>query len=157
MKRLLKSTALLEQVLHGVANGLTIQDPSGELVFVNEAAARMMNCRSPEEAVRKGGLAIAQEFTYYDTSGKPLKVTDLPGRLALSGKAEPEMTVGYTSAAHPKMRWTTIKSMPIIDDDGQVILAVNVLQDVTTLKEDEIRLKEANDRITKLLEQTLKV
>ena len=140
-----------------MANGLTVQDPSGRLVFVNAAAARMMNCRTPEEAVEKGGLAIASEFTYYDASGKRLKTTDLPGRLALSGHDEPEITVGYTSLAHPRMRWTTIKAMPIFDEDHQVILAVNVLQDVTQLKESEIRLKKANERITKLLEQTLRV
>lgn len=55
MKRLTASVSRLTQVLHGIANGITVQDPDGRLVFVNRAAARMMNCATPEEAVAKGG------------------------------------------------------------------------------------------------------
>lgn len=157
MKRLLKSTALLEHVLHAVANGITIQDPLGNLVFVNVAAAQTMNCRTPQEAVAKGGLAIVKGFTFYDIKGNPVRVTDLPGRLTLTGVPEPEMVIAYTANGDSKIHWTSIKAMPIIDDTGKVILAVNVLQDITTLKENERDLKKANSRVTKLLEQTLKV
>jgi PAS domain S-box-containing protein len=155
MKRLINNVEQLSQVLNSIANGITVQDPSGKLVFVNEMAARMMNCDSPEEALEKGGAEIVKEFKYFNEQDQPVSVADLPGRLALSGVDEPEMIVGFTSKKHPEMRWTSIKAMPIFDADGKVMLAVNVLQDVTRLKQAERELKEANERITGLMEEVL--
>ena len=157
MERLITNVAQLDQVLHGVANGITIQDPAHKLVFVNRAAARMMNCKSPAEAVKKGGAAILEGFKFYNEHGRPIRLQDLPGRRALAGVEEPEMIVGYTSTKHEGIRWTSIKAMPVFGENGQVSLAVNVLQDMTQLKETERQLREANARITRLLEKALQL
>jgi PAS domain-containing protein len=154
MKRLLHSVETLQQVLHGVANGITVQDPSGKLVFVNEAAARMMDCDSPEGALAKGGQEIIADYTFFDEQGKPFDTMRLPGRLALQGIAEPEIIVSFYSQKDPRRRWATIKALPVLEN-GQVILSVSVIQDITQLKETEARLKEANDRVTKLLSDAL--
>lgn len=157
MKQLLTSLTQLNQVLHGVANGITVQDATGKLVFVNQAAARMMNCASPEAAVEKGGAGILKGFKFYDEHMRPITPADFPGRHALQGVREPEMLIAYTTDDKASLHWTIVKAMPVLDEHGQVTLAVNVLQDVTHLKETETRLKEANARITKLLEQALNV
>src|SRR5262249_42551186 len=125
------------------------------LVFVNQAAARMMHCASPEEAIQKGGAGILAGFDFRDETGRPVKVADLPGRRALQGVEEPEMIVSYTSRQHQDVRWTVIKAMPVFNAAGHVMVSVSVLQDITDLKLAEQRLKAANDRITRLLEQTL--
>jgi PAS domain S-box-containing protein len=157
MKRLLSSVEQLQQVLHGIANGITVQDPSGKVIFVNQAAARMMNCQTPEEALEKGGAALLATFDFFDESGRPVKLADLPGRRALKGAEEPEMVISYTPRGGSERRWTAIKAMPIKDATGAVILAVNVMQDITALKRVEHELKDANERITKLLENALRV
>jgi two-component system, sporulation sensor kinase A len=155
MKRLIRNVEQLNQVLHAIANGVTVQDTSGKLIFVNQAAARMMNCVSPEEALEKGGLAIVRGFKFYDENGRAIGLSELPGRQALQGVEEPEMIVGYAPDDKSEMRWTSLKAMPVFDDQGKVMLAVNVMQDITRLKAAERQLKEANDRVTRLLEKTL--
>lgn len=67
------------------------------------------------------------------------------------------MTLSYTSRSDNTTHWVTVKAVPIFDHLHNVILAVNVMQDITQLKETERRLKEANDRITKLLEQAMRL
>lgn len=157
MQRLISDIDQLNQILHGIAHGITVQDPSGKLVFVNRVAARMMNCAGPEDALRKGGAKIIEGFKFYDEQGRAIPVAQLPGRQALQGVEEPEMIVGYAAPHYEGMRWTSLKAMPVVDTEGKVILSVNVMQDITKLKETERQLKAANDRITKLLEQTLRV
>lgn len=155
MKRLIDNLEQLNQIFHALANGITVQDSKGRLLFVNQKAAEMMNCKTPEDAIAKGGLEIVKDFKFFSENGKLLEVTDLPGRLALQGIHESEMIVRYASDKFPKMRWTSIKAAPIFDTSGKVVLVVNVLQDITELKGAESRLKEANKRITKLLEDVL--
>jgi PAS domain-containing protein len=158
MKRLIANVERLTQVLNAVANGITVQDHEGKLVFVNESAARMMHCSSSEEALAKGGMAILEEFDFFDLHGRPLDPKHLPGRQALQGVPEPSVIVGYLWRGKPdSLRWTTIKALPITDEEGKVLLSVNVLEDVTEQMRVERQLKEANARVTKLLEQTLTV
>jgi PAS domain-containing protein len=155
MKPLITNHDEFDQILHCMGNGITVQDPTGKLVFVNKAAAAMMDCESPEAAIKLGGAAIFKRYTLFDEQGKTIGLADLPGRLALQGHEEPEIVVGFRLVGGTDTRWTTIKAMPVLDDAGKVAMAVNVLQDITSLKETEHRLREANERITNLLEQAL--
>ena len=156
MKRLTTSPDRIIQVLNAVANGITVQEPGGRLVFVNPSAARMMDCRTPEEAIELGGVGIMAKFKFYNTHGIEISAQDLPGRKALRGVPEPRMTVSFSPRSHPdEIRWTTIKALPVKDEEGNVVLSVNVLEDITAQKRVERQLKEANARITNLLEQTL--
>jgi hypothetical protein len=48
MKRLVSEVEQLHQILHGIANGITVQDTSGKLVFVNRAASNSTpKCNTP--------------------------------------------------------------------------------------------------------------
>ena len=156
MKRLIATVDGLAQVLNAVANGITVQDPEGNLIFVNESAARMMHCATPEDALAKGGRDIVADFDFFDEHGRKFDPANLPGRQALRGISEPSMIVQYFRRDTPDdVRWTAIKALPVKDEEGNVILSVNVLEDITAQKRVERQLKEANARITKLLEQAV--
>lgn len=155
MNDLISTPAQFEQILHSLANGVTIQDAQGKLLFVNKTAATMMDCASPEEAVVKGGADIVARFNLFDDHNQPLGLADLPGRQALKGGDEPAKIVGFQPVGGGEVRWTSIKAQAVLDKDGKVSLAVNVLQDITELKNTELRLREANDRVTELLAQAL--
>jgi PAS domain-containing protein len=158
MQRLTASVDRLTQVLNAVANGITVQDTTGKLIFVNESAARLMDCTSPAEAIAKGGSSITKDYDLFDEQGRKLTIAELPGRQALRGVPEPTMVVKYSPRDSTKpVRWTAIKALPVKDDAGKVVLSVNVLEDITAQKNAELQLKDANARITKLLEKTLAI
>ena len=156
MKRLLTGVNRLTQVLNAINNGITVQDPTGKVVFANDAAARILGVASGDKVVEAGGRAILGKFDFYDKDDNQLSPEALPGRRALKGIAEPEMVIGYRPIGEDsELKWATIKAQPIQNRYGKVVLAVNVFQDVTLQLSTERQLKEANARVTKLLEQTL--
>jgi hypothetical protein len=95
----------LTEVLNSVADGITIQNAQGQLVFVNAAAAKMMGFATPAAAIKAGALKIIAGFRFADEHGRPIPPDDLPGRRALKGEEEPAMVVSYTSPQHPGQRW----------------------------------------------------
>jgi PAS domain-containing protein len=156
MRRFVAKIDNVTKVLNAVASGIVIQEPEGGLVFVNEAAARIFMCDSPEAAMKKGAKGIFADFDYFDERGDPIPPERIPGRQALLGVDEPNQLIGYSKHKNTKkIRWTSVRALPIKDDDGKTILAVTVMEDITNLKSTERHLKEANARITKLLTQTL--
>ncbi|HSC91223.1 MAG TPA: GAF domain-containing protein [Gaiellaceae bacterium] len=121
----------LEVILRDVADGITVQDRQGRLVYANDAAARTLGLASSAELLAIGGAAVLERFELIDETGEPLPVERLPGREALAGVPEPERLVGYRARATGDERWALVRATPVFDDDGAVELAINVFHDVT--------------------------
>ena len=77
-----------------------------------------------------------------------------PSKVSMSQKP---LSATLVHKSTKRIRWTKVKALPIKDDQGKTILSVTVMEDITDLKSTEQRLKDANSRITKLLEQALSV
>ena len=95
MRRLASNVENITKVLNAVSTGVTIQDPDGKLVFVNDAAAHIMHCESGAEALKKGSDRIREEFEngkhYYALQGQlialPVRLGDRPEREARPARA----------------------------------------------------------------------
>jgi PAS domain S-box-containing protein len=145
-ERLRESKDQLEIIFQNVADGITVQDTKGKLIYVNEAAAQASGFSSREEMLRvtpQQMMSIVQNrFVITNKEGKEITIQDLPGREALSGKFPPEITVGFYDKETDQQRWSLIKARPIFDEDGNVQLAVNIITDITESKELERRKDE---------------
>jgi PAS domain S-box-containing protein len=137
---LLESPAELEAVLQQVAEGITVQDPNGVLVYANDAAARLIGFTSSAELMATPIDEVTSRFEMYDESGEPFSTDRLPGRLALRG-IQSEQVIGYRTRGSSLERWSLVTSSPIFDDSGQVRFAVNAFQDITPHKRAEERLR----------------
>ena len=125
------SAADLVAVLDGVADGISVQDPSGQLIYVNPAAARVAGYESAEEMVTTSPGAILQKFEVYNEFGDPVQLSDLPGRLALQGLPEQERLVRFIVRDTGETRWSIIKAQPVFDEKGNVRFGINIWHDVT--------------------------
>src|SRR4051812_43424159 len=83
----------LGAVLHAVADGVTVQDRTGRVVYANAAAARLIGSPSVDALLAASPQAIAAGFELFDENGDPLSVSELPGRVALAGIEPPPRTV----------------------------------------------------------------
>jgi PAS domain S-box-containing protein len=137
---LLESPAELEAVLQQVAEGITVQDPNGVLVYANDAAARLIGFTSSAELMATPVDEVTSRFEMYDESGEPFAAERLPGRLALRG-IQSEQVIGYRTRGSSVERWSLVTSSPIFDESGQVRFAVNAFQDITPHKRAEERLR----------------
>lgn len=135
----------LEIVLLGVADGITAQDPTGRLIYANEAAARLIGYPSVGALLEAPTQDLMRDFELFDEAGRPLSPENLPGRRALRGEQPPETLIRFRVRDTGEERWSIIKAAPVFDEWGQVLLAVNIFRDVTERRRVEERLREVRE------------
>jgi PAS domain S-box-containing protein len=123
--------------LDHVGDGVTVQDPSGRLVYANAAAARNLGFASAAELLATPIAEIVGRFALFDEEGQPFPLAKLPGRRALQGEPESAVTVRFRIKETGEERWSIIRSSPVADAAGNVLYAVNVWQDATAQKRAE--------------------
>ncbi len=118
-------------MLDRLADGITVQAPNGELVYANEAGARLCGYDSPAELLAAPLAEVMQRFELFDEEGRPFAGGLLPGRLALEGKHPPEVLIRVHERDSGTTRWSLVHALPITDPAGDVLYAVNLFRDVT--------------------------
>jgi serine phosphatase RsbU (regulator of sigma subunit)/PAS domain-containing protein len=128
----------LEAVLANLAAAVTVQRPDGSLVYVNQVAAEMFGCASPDEVLATPMHRLLDRFVVLDERGAPFDFDALPGRRALAGEDDPPPVVQQTiTKATGAERWTLTKATPVRDEHGDVVLAVIIIEDVTDARRVE--------------------
>ena len=127
----------LNIVLQGVADGITVQEPSGRLVYANDAAARLSGYSSLQRFLQAPLEEVLQRFELLDEQGNPFPIENLPGRRALHGHGSSSASIRFRMKETGEERWSEINATPIVDHDGRVKLAVNIFRDVTEVKREE--------------------
>lgn len=128
----------LEMVLEGVADGITVQDRSGRLLFANTAAARLCGFESVDALLQAPTASILARFEILDEQGRPFANDDLPGRKVLSGDQDSASALIHVrERATGKHWWTLIRSSAVLGPDGAPDLAVNIWHDVTAEQREQ--------------------
>ena len=78
-----------------------------------------------------------ERFDMLDEDGEPYPIEALPGRRALAGEDNAETVVRFRIRDTGEERWSAVKATPIRDHDGNVTMAINVIEDITTHKRAE--------------------
>lgn len=126
-------------VLRGVSEGVTVQDGTGRLLYVNDAAARFCGFSSAREMLATPPAKIIDAFEMTNEDGRPVGAAELPGRRVFSGEAAPALSVRVRSRATGAVWWSEIRASAIRDENGKPELAINLWHDVSA----EQRKKEA--------------
>lgn len=128
-----------EAILAVLSEAITVHDRHGRTVYVNPAAARLLGAASVEEVLAAEPGELAARFSVTREDGRPVGVEDYPGRKVVAGlPAEPLLTRSVHKASG-RVYWLLTKATLLAGDEP---LAVNVIDDVTDLKEAEARLRE---------------
>lgn len=133
-----RSADEVEAILRGVASGITVQDPSGGLIFANQTAAEMLKAQSVETLLASPPERIMDRFEIRDEDLQPLTIGDLPGRIALAGERPPDKVVSFKDRVTGEERWSLVKATPIPDGDGRPALVINIFDDITEQKRREL-------------------
>lgn len=135
-KALRQSRDELEIILKNVADGITVQDARGQLIYANDAAAKVSGYTSREEMIRDPARSLSI-FDCETEDGKQVDFNNLPGRRALRGEIDPQMIMSYINKDTNERRWAQIKARPIHEEDGRIKAVVNIINDITERKELE--------------------
>ncbi len=145
----------LDVIVRNLGEGVLATDPSGHLLFANEAAAKLIGYASPPELLASTWTERLSGFEIFDENRRRLLQGDLPGSEALRGQEAPERLICWRIKTTGEERWSTVRSSPILAEDGSVEFAITVFQDVTARKlaEDRIRFfAEASEVLASSLE-----
>ena len=122
---------VLEIITSSSADGITIQDATGSLIYANDAAAKMSGFASGQDMQRASTEEIVGRFEILDEDGRPLPIGELPGRRAFAGEREPEAVVRFRRRSGGGDRWALVRATPLFDQRGEVRHVVNVFVDIT--------------------------
>lgn len=139
--------AHLDTILHAVADGVTVQDSRGRLIYANDAAARLIGLPSTEAMLKARADDLLRGGELFDEHGAPLPLERLPGGLVLADQPAPATLVRFRPQAGAEERWLIVRATPLRDAEGQVQYAVSSFQDVTPLKQAEMALFAERERL----------
>src|SRR5829696_5178415 len=134
----------LAAILRGAAEGITAQDPSGKVIYANEAAARLTGFTSVQDVVQSPDGLIAR-YELLDEEGRPFPADRLPGRRALNGEEGAEEVLRFRILATGEERWAIVQATPIFGEQGTVLMAVNIIRDITEGERAEESLRRVTE------------
>ena len=139
----------LADILDSVADGITVQEPDGRVVYANATALRLIGFESLDDLLATPPAEITSRFTMVDEAGNELSAAALPGRCALAGDQVAPATIGFQVKGSPDQRWALVRAEPFHDDTGQLVFAINTFHDITerVRMESELRASEARHRL----------
>ena len=147
------SSEQLATIMRTVEEGIVVQSASGELVYANEAAARIIGFDTALDLLAEDRAGVLARFDVLDEEGCPLSPEGLPGRRALKGEAS-ERVIRYRVRDTGEERWSLVRANPVYGPDGSVELSVSVVHDITAARTAERRLRFLG-RASELLNETL--
>jgi PAS domain S-box-containing protein len=124
------SSDRLSTIMRTVDEGIVMQGKTGELVYVNEAAARFVGFPTTDDFMNASRAEVLAQFEILDEARMPLPPDALPGRRALRGETS-EQVVCYRILSTGEERWSFVRANPVYDEAGRVALSVSVIRDIS--------------------------
>jgi PAS domain S-box-containing protein len=126
------------------ADGITIQDASGLIVYANDSAARMSGYRDARSFMSAPAEEVLGQFDLLHEDGRPFSPEELPARRILRGEEHAEALIRVVVRRTGEEHWTLVRAAPMHDDNGTVDYVVNVFHHITEQKRAEQQLKVQN-------------
>jgi PAS domain S-box-containing protein len=113
------------------ADGITIQDASGRIVYANDSAARMSGYPDARSFTSAPAGEVLGRFDLLHEDGRLFSPEELPARRILRGEEHAEALIRVVVRGTGEELWTLVRAAPMHDDNGTVDYVVNVFRDVT--------------------------
>jgi PAS domain S-box-containing protein len=131
----------LAAILSGVAEGITVRDPDGKLLYANEAAARLRGYPDVRSWQSTSPDVYAARFRTTDERGAPVSESNMPTIRALKTLRPAEGAFRYVFAETGEERWSLVRATAVQDESGEVLFTVTVTENITALKQRESSLR----------------
>jgi PAS domain S-box-containing protein len=131
----------LEIVLEGVADGITVQDRTGRVIFANSAAARLCGFASVDEFLNTPPQEIVARFELLNEWDQPFDPENLPGRRVLMGAPSHSALLHVRERKTGQDFWSLVRAGAVNGSDGRPELAVNIWHDVSAEHHEERQAK----------------
>jgi GAF domain-containing protein len=129
----------LQAILANADIAVMVRAAGGELIYANQSAAELLDLPDAAAIADATSAQLMERFDVYDEAGASVALTDLPGARLLAGEADPKpMLVRSVVRRTGQERWLLNRATAIRGADGRVEMAVNLIEDFTDTKRNEI-------------------
>ncbi len=132
----------LEAILKNAGDGILVQDVAGKIIYVNQTVASRLGFASTDDMLVTEPYSFLAWFDVTDEDGQPFDPSLFPGRRAVMGEDNPQVTIRYAHKYTHEVQWNLIKSTLVCERDRTPLFVISVMQDITQLKELEQRKDE---------------
>lgn len=126
-------------ILEGIADGLTVLNAAGQLIYANDAAVHLMGYPDAHALLTVPQPQLLRQFETFDEAGQPLAEEQLPPRRALHGQSTPPQLIRFRVRATGVERWSLVTARSILNEAGALELIVSTFRDMTDFKRGELR------------------
>jgi PAS domain S-box-containing protein len=142
-----KSKKQLAAILDALTDCVSVQDRDGNVVYANEAAARLMGFDSAAALINASADERLPRIQIFDEEGQPLAFDSLPGRQALRTGSENEKVMRFFMVMTGEEYWAIVRGVPVFDVQGRVRYAISIFHDITERRRNEQERQQLLERI----------
>jgi PAS domain S-box-containing protein len=148
-------------VIDALAEAVTLRDLDDRIFYANRAALESLGYASIEDLRAARPAAIMDGYIVRGEDGRELAMADVPSVRLLRGEDPPPLLMNTVNRMTGEEHWRLLKATALRDGDGDVVGAITIIEDLTSVKQAEIRtrlLAEASEVLASSLdyEQTLR-
>jgi PAS domain S-box-containing protein len=149
------------EIVDAIAEAVTIRDTDDRIIYANRAALDSMGFASLDAMRDALPSSIMDDYIVTGEDGREIGMDDIPSVRLLRGERPGPLLMRTVDRATGTERWRLLKAGGLTDPDGRLEAAVTIIEDVTTVKQAEVRtrlLAEAGEVLASSLdyEQTLR-
>ncbi len=121
-----------------LAEAVTVQRLDGRVAYANAAAVRLLGFATTEELIAADPAELTRRYLMLHPDGTQVRIDELPGRRVLAGEEAEPLLVRWLVKGTGDLRWSILKASALRDETGRVTAAVNIIEDVTPVREAEL-------------------
>ncbi|NDJ84709.1 MAG: PAS domain S-box protein [Chloroflexi bacterium] len=140
----------LNVILNAISDGIVAQDRGGEILFVNEAGARLSGFQSAADMRQIPIAAFLRNLAMYDEDGAPISEAKLPRTKTLETREINSITLRRHFLDTDEEGWISLKTAPILDEDGDVKSTVSIFRDVT----EQVQLSQQRTKLAAIVQHS---
>jgi PAS domain S-box-containing protein len=127
------------EILDVLDEAVTIRDRGDKIIYANRAALHQMGFASLDDLQAHPPGSIMGEYLVTDELGRQLTMHDIPSVRLLRGEAADPLLIRTVHRASGELRWNVLKASALHDDGGEIVATVMIIEDVTAVKNAELR------------------
>lgn len=147
-----RNEAVLQAVLGALSDAVAAVDVSGEVLFINDAMARMLGFPHSADVPAVPFLEALRRIEAYEPDGDLLPLEKRPLMRALRGEAVIDKALHMRQPLQNRSYDVVNSAVPLFDEKGEVRMAVVRMRDVTEQRRHEVALRESEQRYRALFE-----
>lgn len=125
----------VEVFLKNIADSVVAMDPHGNIIYANQATVRVLGLDSPSSL--KLFTQLRGRIQFLNEDGLPMNISSMPPEEAIMSLVKTPMTIQFHRLDTGTRGWFLVKTGPIYDENGNLMMVILIAQDITEFKRSQ--------------------